>query len=179
MRSYLLGLLNARLGEGEAAIEQAQHLETLGPPSDSIDLLPDLALEIRAMVAVEDGRLEDALALLETQTMRGSRDENPIGMEAVRPFGRLLRADALFELGRGEEALGWYGGFPHLLGTSPIVEGAHLSHIYGRMGQIYDQIGDTESAIDYYTRFVTRWEDADPQFEPRVDSARVRLQELQ
>jgi len=177
-RTYLVGLLHARLGENEEALQVVTELETLDLPKDSIGLFSDLALEIRALLAAEQGRLEEAVDLLDSQslkqaTLHGGKEPRP-----YRPFGRLLRAEYLAALGRNEEALGWYEGFPSLLNDT-MWEATHLSHIYGRMGQIYDELGEREKAIEYYTRFVTRWQDADAKFQPRVDSARTRLAELQ
>jgi len=178
IRIYLLGLLEARMGEPDAALHRATELEGLDTPADSIGLLTDLALEIRALVAAQEGTPEAALELIERQgmrlpTMHGNRE-----MFRERPFGRLLRADLLADLGRGSEALAWYQGFPYLM-NSGVINGEHLSHVYGRMCQIYHDLGEREKAIDYCTRFVTRWQDADPRFEPRVESAKARLAELQ
>jgi hypothetical protein len=64
------------------------------------------------------------------------------------------------------------------MGASPIFEGAFLSHAYGRMAEIYDRQGETDLAIELYTRLVTRWKDADARFQARVDSARARLKQL-
>jgi len=180
VRTWLLGLAEARLGDSTAAMAQAGQLDTgFQALGDSVGLLTDLALEIRALVAAESGRLEDALALLKETGLRVA-DVRPItGPEYMRSLGRLLRADILFELGRHEEALQWYRGFPLNMALTGWNDMGLLSHVYGRMGQSYDALGDTEEAIDYYTRFVIRWADADAQFQPRVDSARARLQELQ
>ncbi len=54
----------------------------------------------------------------------------------------------------------------------------YLSYIYGRMAESYDALGQHEHAIDYYSRFVERWKEADPELQPRVEAARKRLAEL-
>jgi len=47
-----------------------------------------------------------------------------------------------------------------------------------RLGRLYDEKGDLENAAVYYARFVELWEDADPVLQPRVESARARLEEI-
>jgi len=179
IRAYLLGLTQASLGDSVAAMVQVAQLASFASLADSVGLLSDLALEIQARIAAQSGRLEDALSLLERTELRVANIRPVTGPDYPRPLGRLLRAGLLFETGRHQEALQWYRGFPYQMATTILRENAWLSHIYGRMGQIYDVLGDTENAIEYYTRFVARWQDADPQFQPRVDSARVRLAALQ
>ena len=46
------------------------------------------------------------------------------------------------------------------------------------IGRLYDQRGDTARAVEAYRDFVTRWERADPELQPRVGAARKRLNEL-
>jgi tetratricopeptide (TPR) repeat protein len=47
-----------------------------------------------------------------------------------------------------------------------------------RVAQLYDELGDTESAAIYYAQFVDVWQNADPEFQPRLEAARARLEEI-
>jgi hypothetical protein len=47
-----------------------------------------------------------------------------------------------------------------------------------RLGYLYDEAGDPERASMYLARFVELWDEADPEFQARVDAARARLAEI-
>lgn len=49
---------------------------------------------------------------------------------------------------------------------------------YLRLARLYDERGDLEQAAGYYGRFVDLWEDADAEFQPKVERARARLEEI-
>ncbi len=49
---------------------------------------------------------------------------------------------------------------------------------YRRLGELYEQRGDREKAIDYYNRFVDLWQDADPELQPQVEDVKQRLARL-
>lgn len=47
-----------------------------------------------------------------------------------------------------------------------------------RLAELYDARGDTDRAATYYARFIELWSNADPELQPQVHSARMRLQRL-
>jgi tetratricopeptide (TPR) repeat protein len=47
-----------------------------------------------------------------------------------------------------------------------------LAMVYGRLGSLYEERGDTEKAVYYYGKLVDLWENADAELQPRVESAR-------
>jgi tetratricopeptide (TPR) repeat protein len=47
-----------------------------------------------------------------------------------------------------------------------------------RLGYLWDEAGDPEKASIYLARFVELWDEADAEFQPRVDAARARLAEI-
>ncbi len=57
-------------------------------------------------------------------------------------------------------------------------EEATLGPTYRRLGELYDERGDTARARDYYTRFVALWKDADGELQPRVREVRQKLATL-
>jgi DNA-binding SARP family transcriptional activator len=171
LRTYWLGLLAARLGEREEALRHAAWLEQSRTAADSTGLLADLALEVRALVAIEDGRLAEALAYLEraSLTVRAQYDvRNPMNL---RPLGRYLRARLLQQLGREEEALAWYDGFAQFVGP----EFVFLSLAYLRVAEIHERAGRAPEARSYYARFLQRWGDADASLQPLVAHARSSM----
>ncbi len=53
-----------------------------------------------------------------------------------------------------------------------------LPVVYERLGDLYEQHGDTAEAIYYYGKLVDLWKDADPELQPRVDAARRAIESL-
>ena len=59
-----------------------------------------------------------------------------------------------------------------------IVDGWTLGSVLERLGELYDGQGDLENAAVYYAQFVDLWSEADPDVQPRVETARARLQDI-
>jgi tetratricopeptide (TPR) repeat protein len=53
-----------------------------------------------------------------------------------------------------------------------------LPVVYERLGDLYEQRGDTAKAILYYGKLVDLWKDADPELQPRVEAARRAIEAL-
>jgi len=105
IRFYLLGLLELRLGDLPAA---AERLEALAELEAGGPLVRNLTVELDAALARARGRPADALAKLER-----ARPELWFQLTVASPFftlarQRYLRATLLEEVGRTEEAAGWY-----------------------------------------------------------------------
>jgi tetratricopeptide (TPR) repeat protein len=124
--------------------------------------------EDRARLARAEGRPLDALTesrTLPPWTCAPCRawvdgrlfDEAGQADSAVVAYERYLEVPYNFRLGPDSEWLG------------PTLE---------RLGQLYDERGDLENAALYYARFVELWEDADPELQPRVQTARARMQQI-
>jgi len=88
---------------------------------------------------------------------------------------RSTRAEVLAGLGRYEEAIITYrslnDGFDWL-------DSGWEGPGFLRRAQWYEELGDIDSAIDFYGRFVELWAEADPHLQPQVEDARERLDEL-
>jgi tetratricopeptide (TPR) repeat protein len=54
----------------------------------------------------------------------------------------------------------------------------YLPSVYERLGDLYEQRGDTARAIYYYGKLVELWKDADPELQPRVEAARWAIEAL-
>jgi serine/threonine-protein kinase len=105
IRLYLLGLLELKLGGLSAA---AQRVEALAELEADGPLVRNLTVELDAALARARGRPEEALARLER-----ARPELWFQLTVASPFftlasQRFLRASLLEQMGRKEEAEGWY-----------------------------------------------------------------------
>jgi serine/threonine-protein kinase len=170
-RLYLLGVLNAVLGDGGTALARSRELEDLGSPVGTGSLVPDLALGIRATIAWHDDRMPDAaehLDSLRTHIWYSMATSSVFHSEVHE---RYLRARVLEATGRFDEALRWYGSFDDA-GAQAIVF-LPLSH--WRRGHIYEARGDGDTARRHYERFLSVWIDSDPVFAAIVEDARQGL----
>ncbi len=162
IRLYLHGLLSAVEAEYTAALAVADELETLESPVQESTISQDLAEGVRAEVYMRQGRPADALAALERAPRRAHYGD---ALQSTFVNGHreaFLRARALQELERYEEALEWFSD-----GLEP--EPAALlapSHYY--RGQIFEATGDTAQAIWHYESFAELWRHADPEYQPKV-----------
>jgi tetratricopeptide (TPR) repeat protein len=87
---------------------------------------------------------------------------------------RNTKAEFLFSAGRYEDAVRWYDSIAWLNQA----ESMYLGPSYRGLAQSYDELGQTEKAIEHYTRFIALWSDCDPEYVPLVDEARERLDVL-
>jgi tetratricopeptide (TPR) repeat protein len=53
-----------------------------------------------------------------------------------------------------------------------------LALAYERLGDLYEQRGDTAKAVHYYAKLVELWQDADAELQPRVEAARRAIEAL-
>jgi DNA-binding SARP family transcriptional activator/tetratricopeptide (TPR) repeat protein len=198
-RLWLLGMLSVRLEEFDQAevwVDSMTQLAADSIPTDAdsffVHLGHDLPLEVRAASTAARGDPEGALSLLDAVHTGDELPEFPdpvVGDDRIgqpelqqyvpwrRPFTRFTRANLLLDLGRYEEAEGWFATFPwwiapwdELLFLAPAFRGRALS---------LDALGRHEEALHYYRRFVLRWKDADPHLQPQVADARQRILELE
>ncbi|MCZ6746746.1 MAG: tetratricopeptide repeat protein, partial [Acidobacteria bacterium] len=47
-----------------------------------------------------------------------------------------------------------------------------------RLGELYEERGDRQKAVEYYSRFVDLWTDADADLQPTVEDIRGRVARL-
>jgi tetratricopeptide (TPR) repeat protein len=53
-----------------------------------------------------------------------------------------------------------------------------LPGVHKRLGELYEAKGDREKALRHYRIFIDLWKDADPQLQPKVQDARMRIAAL-
>jgi tetratricopeptide (TPR) repeat protein len=128
-------------------------------------------------VALAERRAEDALAGFRYYYERYACPTCglPLLGQAYELAGQPDSALAMYEL---YLATPEYGRMIH--GSSPAIgQGPFwLAVIYERLGDLYEQRGDTAKAIDHYGKLVDLWKDADPELQPRVEAARRAIEEL-
>jgi tetratricopeptide (TPR) repeat protein len=183
-RAYLLGLLHARAGRSRPALAWADSLARIGDPPDVDGLANDLALTVRADLALQSDDPAAALRLLDrirAQIPVKVMDLSSPGAARLefadlftQEHARLLRVQALERLERFEEARRWIengffriGGNPLLAPTLILLE-----------AQVREGLSDTTAAIERYDHFIALWEGADPDLQRSVEHARARRDAL-
>jgi tetratricopeptide (TPR) repeat protein len=179
LRLYLLGLLSSRLGELDAAERAAVGIAGLPTPPAAAGIPGQLAATIRADVAWMQGRPRDVLAVLELVDQRIPLELVAVSRAAhIREFGaehaRYLRAIALIALGRGVEGFAWlrFG-----------LRGAPQEYLYHvpmqlGLGEVFERLGQPDSASAHFQRVITAWDHADPAAAPFLGDLRSRLARL-
>jgi tetratricopeptide (TPR) repeat protein len=126
-----------------------------------------------AVIALQEGRAEDAV-----EHLRRAR-AGSFGMQ--RWGNRLLLAEAHAALGHLNEAIAQYDTMTGTYRLRRSDRGASfplrpLAH--ERLGSLYLEAGDTVAAARHLAEFIELWKDADPELQPRVESARRLLAQL-
>ena len=173
IRRFLVAMLDLRLGNAKAAIEQASALGAQ-PDSDSLgSLTRDYSATITASLAAAKRDPAAVLKALETQRFI------VLGYRFIYPFhshgvARLLRASALAQTGREDEALGWLDGL--MTPESSVLDRQFLrAPAYRMAGEIHDRRGDRQAALEAYGRFVELWRDGDPAALEQVKAVQERM----
>jgi hypothetical protein len=95
------------------------------------------------------------------------------------PCRQRIEARLLDEAGRADSAVAYYERYLVEPWNYRIWNDASwLAPTHERLGQLYDERGDLESAALHFARFVELWEGADPELQPRVQAARARLEAI-
>ena len=126
-------------------------------------------LSVNAMIALGEGDFDQAMDFMDRNTRK---DDCPSCVRAERGliWDRSANADS---------AIAEYEGFlsqPDI--SRPWTDQYYLPNILYRLGQLYEQKGDKEKALDYYGRFAELWKDADRELQPKVTEARNRMAAL-
>jgi tetratricopeptide (TPR) repeat protein len=172
LRAYLLGLLEARLGDATKAARYAAELDNLPVPPDAGSLPRDLAQGIRAETAAQRGRPADVI-----QAFAGVRREAWYEMSSASPYfaqprERFVQAEALVAMGRDADATVLYQS---LSGEGSSFELPYLAPAQLRLGEIAERQGRAEEAAQHYAKALELWRNADPTLQPLVKEARTRL----
>ncbi len=58
------------------------------------------------------------------------------------------------------------------------IDHAELAGAYRRLGELHEEQGDTEAALQRYGQFVDQWREADAELQPQVDEVKQRMARL-
>lgn len=171
IHAYMLGTIDVALGDTAAALEKAALMELRAADLGVTDGYRPLAEALRAEVAYRGGRRMEALQRLEQAPLErwfGWATSTPILSNTQT---RWLRAEVLREMGRLEEALGWYASF----GEHAVHDLVFLAPSHQRRAEIHELLGQRAAAARHYAAVIDLWRHADPEFQPVVEEARRRL----
>jgi tetratricopeptide (TPR) repeat protein len=123
------------------------------------------------MLAIAEGRYQDAIAKLNEADQRNIPRTEILGAARFLVHDRLQQADSAIR--EGESYLA--GTHPSRLGQDALF----LASIRQRLGEMYEAKGDFDKALTHYNAFVELWKDADPELQPRVRDVRSRVERIQ
>ncbi len=171
LKEFFLGIIAARLGDVQDAMRRVLVVQNWEATPDDPHLPADLAHGMRALIAQLDGRNDEALTeldLLSNQRGGGKVRASSLYSMVQQHF---LQAEVLNAVGRYEEAIRLYTAVADA--SIPLVPAAHL-----RIGEIHEQRGDIDQAVERYSEFVDLWSGADPEYQPLVEDVRNRISRL-
>jgi len=119
-------------------------------------------------IAMAEGRYRDAVGQYRAAVASGtclSCSPHAVGLAFDR-LGETDSAIAIYEAALDTTSL-----------ARSLWEVSWLGPTYKRLGELYED-RDRQVALDYYSRFVDQWRDADPELQPVVDDVRSRMAEL-
>ena len=169
VRLYGLGLVSLRLGDSLQAHNAAIALARRVDSSAAGEVAWSFSRSLRARLALARGHRAEALAYLEA-----ARWERSAGRSPAEASDRFLRAELLLQLGRVDEAIGWYRS----IAERSSYELVYLAPSQFRLGQIYDRRGDRARAVGYYRRFRELWRNPEPEVRGMLVQADRRLRAL-
>jgi tetratricopeptide (TPR) repeat protein len=163
----LLVKLAAEVGDEDRARAWRAEYEELVPPQ--VQLSDVYRWEAAAAIAVLDNRQEDALSLL----------KNVREIDHCLVCRQFDEARLLEQMGETDAAIDAYTAFTqNTLGATLWFFGENRPVAYFRLGELYSLRGDTEEAIEAYSKFIDYWKDADASVQSQVAYARERVGEL-
>lgn len=174
LRQYTLGVLSLHLGDTASAAAAGAKLHGLAAAGGATTLVRDLDRGLRARLALQAGKPEEALRLLEELEARDSQGDIAVIPFVARANERYLHGEVLIALGRDTEALRWFSS----LGKGSASEIPLEAPSQLRQAEIHERLGHRDEAARHYARLVALWRNADPEFQHFVDVARQRLASL-
>ncbi len=157
----------ALIGDPEAARRLVEEFETT-TPEDFQRGFRYQRHRVLGEIARGERRFDDAIAEFRQSGYRP---------QELEPMVQLARSfDAA---GQADSARVHYRRFlesPHWLSITPHAK--FLAHALERAAELEYEAGNLDLAAAYYAEFVELWEDADPELQPRVQAARLRLEQI-
>jgi hypothetical protein len=167
---FLIGLVDVALGDSAAARRAAEALRRATVASPDTVRFRAWGTTLLAALEARRGNAAATLALLDyarVPNWYGTAVTSPIWSQNLERF---LRAQALEQLGREREALGWYSGFGEHAPHDLVFFGPALM----RRAAIHERLGEPREAGVLYARVAALWADADSSHRAYVRVARER-----
>ena len=157
----------ARLGDRAAVEELVSEFQAVVPEEYRADM-DDTYLNLEATLLLGEGRYAEAL---EANQARENRD---------CILCRYMPVAIIFDsLGVQDSAIAYYERYVEADSNIRLWwDSSILALSNERLGYLYYEAGDPEKASVYLARFIELWDEADPEFQPRVEAARTRLAEI-
>ncbi len=171
LKAYLLGHINVRLGDQQAAVTAARTVSTLPVDPAMVGLRDALARGIEDAVA--EARGDDASAGREMDRLEGIGNYEPalfspfVSLAAER-YRRAARLEALGDLA---EATRGYASFENF----NFYDRVFAAPAQLRLAQIAEREGRLENARQHYGRFLFLWSEAEDGLRFLVEEARSAL----
>jgi tetratricopeptide (TPR) repeat protein/tRNA A-37 threonylcarbamoyl transferase component Bud32 len=172
--SAMLALDYAMLGEPSKAREVLTKFVARADSQTARGYAGDVS-RTRAMIAMDEGRLDSAVTYVHRSAIGPDGMPTPDCPLCV-PYLLGIAYDRAHNADSARKYLSQYvdhsgsGGY----GLDP----QFLALSLQRLGELYEQSGDTKRAIDYYTRFIDLWKNADADLQPRVTEVRAKVAAL-
>jgi tetratricopeptide (TPR) repeat protein len=101
-----------------------------------------------------------------------------VGIEYIANRGLVEAADALDRLGYPDSAVVLYERALAQPSMRALTYEDWYPFVLRRLGELHESLGHREEAIEYYSKFVDLWKDADPELQPQVEEARAAVARL-
>ncbi|HEX9632105.1 MAG TPA: protein kinase [Gemmatimonadales bacterium] len=161
-----LGYAYVTVGDQDRARQLLRDWEASGRTAQGMD--GRWARALSAELALADGRYEDA-----------RKDALAFG---TRFFCQACLAAMLGQIhdgaGRPDSALTQLEAYATSMQRFLFWDFPDLARTYQRLGELYEQRGNREKAVEWYSRFTDLWAGADPALQPVVQDVRGRIQRL-
>jgi tetratricopeptide (TPR) repeat protein len=166
-RPYLnLANLYALIGQTDQSREYIARFQDEVDPRIRKSEEPDYHISL-GFLALSEQHHREAIDEFRTATRKGNWPFNPMLARAYDAAGEPDSALVEYEKMINTPVLWRVFLDPNNLGPG-----------YFRVGQLYEEKGDIETAVHYYSKFTDLWENADAELQPRVAEARGRITAL-
>ena len=169
IKTYLLGLLDARRGDPAGARARITELDAVANVPGGPPLAAELVQGIRAQVDLRDKHPDSALAALPGLRIAGWYELTFASPFYAGALERYTRAALLEGANHPEEAVDWYRS----LGENATEELVFLGPAMLAQARIQVKLGHPGEAARLYDGFLALWSDADPALKPLVDQAKA------
>ena len=174
VRSYLLGLVEARTGRFAQAERYVDELELFGRDGKGEGHAPLFEAEVRAEIAIQRGDTLQALRIYDASDHRISYTHAAQSPMYSHSYGRFRRAQLLESVGRTEEATLWFQSFGENSDLDLVYHGVGLLHA----GQLLERSGQPTQALVRYQRAARFLNEAEGAFAAWLRSVETGLARL-